>query len=1177
MVKNTAKYRVTIAPKMRNFYPSGVAGVAPKMRIFARLLLLLALALPALGETDLSINLTDSRLRAAPYYTNREVWVQPMSTPTAQSPSVVLGARIIGTTDTNGILIISNSQPLLYFVQVRAPPQLETFMVFVTATNLGLINAADNLVASSTATFPAGAVAWAAAVSDSRYARVGANGGWTAAGTNVIATTNLSIVTVNATVSPGYVTNVAQAVTNPLGSAAFSFTTNFDAAGTALNATNGLAGVLGSIAYSNAASYAAGHVSNPSNYQSATGVTNIANALISGANTGFSTNALNATNLWGLLSLTNLPATATNQLVLTNDSRAMTLTNALNAFTGIYLGNGGALSNINGQSVTGAVATATAALNATNFWGLLSATNIPTGLTNQFVATNDTRGVLLTNKNNVLAGTIGGDGSGLSNLNSGQFSSTTTNAINAQNATNVWAVLSVTNIPVQATNQLVLTNDVRAVNLTNVANQFAGTFTGGQTNFPASAITNGVVVTNFSIAAVLNTPIITNSGVSGQSVRLGVSAMSSPFTGNGISASGLIPTELEVADKLQVDGLNASQLVASDSNKQLLSVPYGTITNSLTWTNDGRALSLTNSGNQFIGIFNGNGSGLTNLPAAAFTNTPALATNAINSTNFWGTLSNSNLPPGVVTQNYATSWTAYAPISVYQNTSVTPTNNVTALTLRSGGTDILSMQNATSNKVSWVDSGGQYHGDGGGLTNLSVSSINTVPSATNATYVTTAQLTNLVYGSNVVAGGTIPVSAVPVNATNQLTLTNDARSLSFLNTSNVFVGTHSNAAFTGLASNLTATATVIHTNLVLTNAANGNSWVVSDSTSPGTTLAVQYPGIGNIATFQTNGTVTATTFSGTLSGNAASATLATYVSQSPLTNKVNAIPLTNGAGYNLSIYPAAGGNLPLYVNTFSSATNMAVFENNLLNHSSVGASGGLNIGGLIDPGVGCITASGNVAIGGNVTASGFFYGNGANLTNLPGGNGGIFLAAGQNVTASTNINLVTMSVTSLTNIAPFDTQIALTNSGLNLSDKLFFTGNGQFGRMLSISNSGFYALGYVGNGVGLTNLASVPSTIPNGLANQGKFSFNTNYSMTVTQQIYFCNGTNQVITLLNCTNAANPPGVIYRFTSTNANGSFYVTNANGVQTVGDGVSPAKTNSGVGVIRLVHDGAAWWTM
>jgi hypothetical protein len=1151
------------------------------MRLFLRLLLLLALALPALGETDLSINLTDSRLSAAPYYTNREVWIQAMSVPTAQSPSVVLGARIQGFTDTNGVLIISNTQPMLFLIQVRAPPQLETFMVLVTATNLGLINAADNLVASSTATFPAGAVAYAAAVTDARYARVGANGGWTAAGTNVIATTNLSIVTVNATVSPGYVTNVAQAVTNPLGSAAWSFTTNFDAAGTALNATQGLVSVLGSIAYSNAASYAPGHVSNPSNYQSAAGVTNIANALISGANTGFSTNALNATNFWGLLSPTNFPATATNQLVLTNDSRALNFTNANSSLVGNHIGNGGALSNVNGGSVTGVVATATASVNATNFWGLLSATNIPTGLTNQLVATNDTRGVLLTNKNNVLAGTIGGDGSGLSNLNSGQFSSTTTNAINAQNATNLWSVLSITNIPVQATNQLVLTNDVRAVNLTNAANAFTGTHAGdgsAVSNVPFSKLMSG---TNNSLNIGVGNITVSSASVLG-------SASATIFLGNlsgDATSADAVTAGTGFTNSVQyAQGTSLSVWTNSPQIQSLTVLGAVVESNSLAIAENGNGYYQSNShgfvkiasgnvtANQTIsGNFSGNGAGLTNLPAASITNVPALATSAVNSTNFWGTLAISNLPPGVVTQNYATAWTAYAPISVYQNVSLTPTNSVTALTLRSGGTDILSMQNATSNKVAWVDSGGQYHGDGGGLTNLSVSSISAVPSATNATYVTTAQLTNLVYGSNVVAGGTIPVSAVPVQATNQLTLTNDVRALSFLNTSNTFVGTHFNAAFTGLASNLTATATVIHTNLVLTNAANGNSWVVSDSASPGTTLAVQYPGLGNIMQIQTNGTVTATTFSGTLAGNAASATLATYVSQSPLTNKVNAIPLTNGTGYTLSVNPAVGGNLPLYAYTFSSATNIAVFENNLLNHTAIGASGGINVGGLIDPGVGCITASGNV------TASGFFYGNGANLTNLPGGNGGIFLAAGQNVTASTNINLVTMSVTSLTNIAPFDTQIALTNSGLNLSDKLFFTGNGQFGRMLSISNSGFYALGYVGNGVGLTNLASVPSTIPNGLAQQGKFSFNTNYSMTVTQQIYFCNGTNQVITLLNCTNAANPPGVVYRFTSTNANGSFYVTNANGVQTVGDGVSPAKTNSGVGVIRLVHDGASWWSM
>lgn len=137
-------------------------------------LLLLCLALPALAETDLAILLTDARLQAAPYYTNRTIWVQAMSVPNATSPSVVLGATIIGGTDTNGLYVVTNAQPYLYLITVKSSPyggQQEQFKVLVTATNLGTIYAADNLVAMDTATFPAGSVAWAAAVTDSRYAR----------------------------------------------------------------------------------------------------------------------------------------------------------------------------------------------------------------------------------------------------------------------------------------------------------------------------------------------------------------------------------------------------------------------------------------------------------------------------------------------------------------------------------------------------------------------------------------------------------------------------------------------------------------------------------------------------------------------------------------------------------------------------------------------------------------------------------------------------------------------------------------------------------------------------------------------------------------------------------------------------------------------------------------------
>lgn len=139
-------------------------------RLVCTLIFLLGV-LPVFAETDVLIDLKDARLQAAPYYTNRIVWVQAQSVPTANSPSVIMGATIQLLTDSNGQCWISNAQPYLYLITVRAPPVQEQFKILVSSTDMGAINAADNMVASSSATFPAGAVAWSAAVSDSRYSR----------------------------------------------------------------------------------------------------------------------------------------------------------------------------------------------------------------------------------------------------------------------------------------------------------------------------------------------------------------------------------------------------------------------------------------------------------------------------------------------------------------------------------------------------------------------------------------------------------------------------------------------------------------------------------------------------------------------------------------------------------------------------------------------------------------------------------------------------------------------------------------------------------------------------------------------------------------------------------------------------------------------------------------------
>jgi len=137
-------------------------------RLILFALLLLGISAEA---TDAYLLLSDAQLQVGPYYTNRTIWLQSMSTPTVNSPSVVLGTKIIVTNSATGEYTWTNLFPGLYIVTVTAPPSRDQFAFFFDATNLGTINISDYLVANSTATFPAGTVAWAAAVTDLRYVR----------------------------------------------------------------------------------------------------------------------------------------------------------------------------------------------------------------------------------------------------------------------------------------------------------------------------------------------------------------------------------------------------------------------------------------------------------------------------------------------------------------------------------------------------------------------------------------------------------------------------------------------------------------------------------------------------------------------------------------------------------------------------------------------------------------------------------------------------------------------------------------------------------------------------------------------------------------------------------------------------------------------------------------------
>lgn len=131
-----------------------------------------------------SADATDVRLTATdPVYglsqtTNRTVIVQAESGIAQNGSVVLLPFKVTGTTDTNGICTFSNLYGSAiagwYHVTIPAPPQRVDFDIWVSSTNLGLVQMSTIIGTFGASTYPAGAWAWSAQTSDMRYA-IGTN------------------------------------------------------------------------------------------------------------------------------------------------------------------------------------------------------------------------------------------------------------------------------------------------------------------------------------------------------------------------------------------------------------------------------------------------------------------------------------------------------------------------------------------------------------------------------------------------------------------------------------------------------------------------------------------------------------------------------------------------------------------------------------------------------------------------------------------------------------------------------------------------------------------------------------------------------------------------------------------------------------------------------------------
>lgn len=158
------------------------------MRTLFRIILAWACCLSVYANPDVVFTLSNFQISPV---TNRTVQIQPMNVPNANSSSVVVG-DMISTNSGTGTFTLTNVSPnYLYQVKILAPPSITMFKLFPTNAS-GTIQAYNCLVADSTATFPAGSVAWAAATSDLRYAPIATalTNGVLLSGTNVFTGTN---------------------------------------------------------------------------------------------------------------------------------------------------------------------------------------------------------------------------------------------------------------------------------------------------------------------------------------------------------------------------------------------------------------------------------------------------------------------------------------------------------------------------------------------------------------------------------------------------------------------------------------------------------------------------------------------------------------------------------------------------------------------------------------------------------------------------------------------------------------------------------------------------------------------------------------------------------------------------------------------------------------------------
>lgn len=144
-------------------------------RIASIIFLWLLLAADCLAQTNGAVTVQISSFQMNQPVVNRLCQVRYLSYPGVGLGGVVAGDQWNVYTDTNGQFVMTNPATGVYGITITAPPQRTYFAILITNQGNINVNATNILVASADATFPVGSVAWAAGVTDGRYAPIGAS------------------------------------------------------------------------------------------------------------------------------------------------------------------------------------------------------------------------------------------------------------------------------------------------------------------------------------------------------------------------------------------------------------------------------------------------------------------------------------------------------------------------------------------------------------------------------------------------------------------------------------------------------------------------------------------------------------------------------------------------------------------------------------------------------------------------------------------------------------------------------------------------------------------------------------------------------------------------------------------------------------------------------------------